>query len=77
MISLFTSYNCKGITNPWIALDLYRKDLANIVRRRGYKFIKDLLASSSEIAMEGFDLHGNMNDEQNGIYVKGTGGAGQ
>lgn len=54
-----------------------RKDLANIVRRRGYKFIKDLLASSSEIAMEGFDLHGNMNDEQNGIYVKGTGQEGQ
>uniref|UniRef100_A0A7C9AR82 Uncharacterized protein n=1 Tax=Opuntia streptacantha TaxID=393608 RepID=A0A7C9AR82_OPUST len=50
-----------------------RKDLANIVRRRGHKFIKELLASSSEIAMEGFDLHNNWNDEQNGIYVQGTG----
>jgi len=52
---------------------VYRKDLANIVRRRGHKFIKELLASSSEIAMEGFDLHNNWNDEQNGIYVQGTG----
>lgn len=54
-----------------------RKDLANIVRRRGHKLIKELLANSSETAIEGSDLENNLNDEQNGIYVEETGGEGE
>lgn len=54
-----------------------RKDLANIVRRRGHKLIKELLANSSETAIEGSDLENNLNDEQNGIYVEETGQEGK
>lgn len=35
---------------------LYRQDLANLVRRRGYKLIKELLAASQEIEVTDSDV---------------------
>ncbi|XP_057252332.1 protein PTST homolog 3, chloroplastic isoform X2 [Beta vulgaris subsp. vulgaris] len=40
-----------------------RKDLANIVRRRGHKLIKELLANSAETSDQ-FDSLRNLNDDQ-------------
>lgn len=42
-----------------------RKDLANIVRRRGHKLIKELLAKSTNIAIYGFDTLKNYNGDSN------------
>lgn len=43
--------------------NIYRKDLANIVRRRGHKLIKELLADSAETSDQ-FDSFRNLNDDQ-------------
>ncbi|KAK4800870.1 hypothetical protein SAY86_021357 [Trapa natans] len=40
-----------------------RNDLANIVRRRGYKFIKELLTNSQQMDVSGFDMQKSLSDE--------------
>lgn len=44
-----------------------RKDLANIVRRRGYKIIRELLANSNEVT-EGSNLEDSSVEEQNVVH---------
>lgn len=41
-----------------------RQDLANVVRRRGYKLIRELLAASCEINVADSDVEGNLTDKQ-------------
>ncbi|KAL8216932.1 hypothetical protein R6Q57_023769 [Mikania cordata] len=41
-----------------------RQDLANIVRRRGYKLIRELLASSQEIKVSDSDVEGSLTDDK-------------
>ena len=43
---------------------LYRQDLANIVRRRGYKLIRELLAASREIKAADSDVEGSLTDKK-------------
>ncbi|XP_021774532.1 uncharacterized protein LOC110738433 isoform X1 [Chenopodium quinoa] len=42
-----------------------RKDLANIVRRRGHKLVKELLTNSPNIATDGFDSFKDINIDSN------------
>ncbi|KAK4776098.1 hypothetical protein SAY87_024059 [Trapa incisa] len=42
-----------------------RNDLANIVRRRGYKFIKELLTNAMQMDVSEFDTQKSLPDEQN------------
>ncbi|XP_076915855.1 protein PTST homolog 3, chloroplastic [Bidens hawaiensis] len=41
-----------------------RQDLANIVRRRGYKFIRELLAASEEIKVSDSDVDGSLTENE-------------
>ncbi|KAL8245177.1 hypothetical protein R6Q59_011435 [Mikania micrantha] len=41
-----------------------RQDLANIVRRRGYKLIRELLAASQEIKVSDSDVEGSLTDDK-------------
>ncbi|KAJ0663558.1 putative immunoglobulin-like protein [Helianthus annuus] len=41
-----------------------RQDLANIVRRRGYKLIKELLAASQEITVSDSDAEGSLTEDK-------------
>ncbi|GAB4856637.1 hypothetical protein Ancab_014548 [Ancistrocladus abbreviatus] len=41
-----------------------RKDLANIVRRKGYRFVKDLLANSTNMKTNQFDLKAGLAGKQ-------------
>ncbi|MFS8005130.1 putative AMP-activated kinase, glycogen-binding protein [Helianthus anomalus] len=41
-----------------------RQDLANIVRRRGYKLIKELLAASQEIKVSDSDAEGSLTEDK-------------
>ena len=43
---------------------LYRQDLANLVRRRGYKLIKELLAASQEVKVNDFNVDESLTDNQ-------------
>ncbi|XP_021847218.1 protein PTST homolog 3, chloroplastic isoform X2 [Spinacia oleracea] len=54
-----------------------RKELANIVRRRGHKLIKELLANSVNIATDGFDTFRNINGESDEHSDYGTTGQGE
>lgn len=48
-----------------------RKDLANIVRRRGYKLIGELLANSVQTDVCGSPMQKNLADEQAGAAATG------
>ncbi|CAH1435392.1 unnamed protein product [Lactuca virosa] len=41
-----------------------RQDLANLVRRRGYKLIKELLAASQEVKVNDFNVDESLTDNQ-------------
>lgn len=55
-------YNLKNedLTGFVLSEMIHRGDLANIVRRRGYKFIRELLADSTET--ESTDIDGNVDN---------------
>lgn len=43
---------------------MYRQDLANIVRRRGYKLIRELLAAPQEIKVSDSDVEGSLTEDK-------------
>ena len=45
----------------------YRNDLANIVKRRGYKLIRELLANSTTSNIDGLDLKKSFDENQGAI----------
>lgn len=47
---------------------LYRTDLANIVRRRGYKVIREFLTNSRETDL---DEEGNIDEQKGAISDRG------
>lgn len=48
-------------------LIFYRKDLANIVRRRGYKLIRELLANSIKSDIDGLDQKKSFDANQDAV----------
>ena len=58
----------------FLQLQIYRKDLANIVRRRGHKLIKQFLVNPSETESDGNGSLKNLNgDSQEKRDYKETG----
>ncbi|KVH90409.1 hypothetical protein Ccrd_007598 [Cynara cardunculus var. scolymus] len=47
-----------------------RQDLANVVRRRGYKLIRELLAASREINVADSNVEGSLTDKQDKSSIK-------
>ena len=50
-----------------ICANIYRNDLANIVRRRGYKLIRELLANSTTSNNDGLDPKKSFDENQGAI----------
>lgn len=43
---------------------MYRQDLANVVRRKGYKLIRELLAASQEVKVADCDVEGSLTEDK-------------
>ncbi len=54
-----------------LCANIYRNDLANIVRRRGYELIRELLANSTTSNIDGLDPKKNFDDNQDAVSDHG------